>query len=75
MLAASLIAVLYVWKVVEAAWFRPLPEPHRGVREAPLALLAPTWVLVAANVWFGVDTRFTAGLAARAADVLLGGTP
>ncbi len=74
-LAASLIAVMYVWKVVEAAWFRPLPPQHAGAREAPLGLLVPVWVLVAANVWFGVDTRFSAGLAARAAELVLGGTP
>ncbi len=74
-LAASLIAVMYVWKVVEAAWFRPLAAQHANVREAPLALLVPIWVLVAANVWFGVDTRFSAGLATRAAEFMLGGTP
>lgn len=74
-LLASLIAVVYVWKVIEAAWFRNLPAAHRDVREAPLSLLVPTWVLVAANLWFGVDTRFSAGLAARAAEWLLGATP
>jgi multicomponent Na+:H+ antiporter subunit D len=75
LLLTSLIAVIYVWKVVEAAWFRDLPAAHREVREAPLSLLVPTWLLVAANLWFGIDTRFSAGLAARAAEWLLGATP
>lgn len=70
-LAASLIAVMYIWKIVEAAWFRPLPERHANVAEAPLALLLPLWVLVAANFWFGVDTRASAGLARTAAEALL----
>lgn len=74
-LAASLIAVMYIWKVVEAAWFRELPEASADVREAPLSLLVPVWVLVAANIWFGIDTRFSAGLAARAAGWLLGTEP
>lgn len=71
LLLTSLIAVMYVWKVIEAAWFRELPPANQGVREVPLSLLAPTWVLVAANLWFGIDTRFSAGLAARAAEWLL----
>jgi multicomponent Na+:H+ antiporter subunit D len=74
-LATSLIAVMYVWRLVEAAWFRDLPEHRQNVEEAPLALLVPLWVLVAANLWFGVDTRFSAGVAARAAEALLGAGP
>lgn len=72
LLMTSLIAVMYVWKVVEAAWFRELPAANSNVQEAPLSLLVPTWVLVTANLWFGIDTRYSAGLAARAAEWLLG---
>jgi multicomponent Na+:H+ antiporter subunit D len=75
LLLTSLIAVAYVWRIVEAAWFRELPERNAGVREAPLTLLIPVWVLVAANFWFGLDTRFSAGIAARAAEALIGGSP
>ncbi len=75
MLITSLFAVMYVWKVIEVAWFRDLPESRADVREAPLSLLVPVWVLVAANVWFGIDTRFSAGVAARAAEALLGVAP
>lgn len=74
-LAASLIAVMYIWRVVESAWFRELPESRRDLEEAPLSLLVPVWLLVAANIWFGIDTRFSAGLAARAAGFLLGAEP
>ncbi len=74
-LAASLIAVMYVWKVIEAAWFRELPESHSDIGEAPLSLLIPTWLLVAANIWFGIDTRVSAGLAEKAAALLLGVAP
>jgi multicomponent Na+:H+ antiporter subunit D len=75
LLLTSLIAVAYVWRLVEAAWFRDLPERNAQVREAPLGMLIPLWVLVAANIWFGLDTRFSAGVAARAAEALLGGGP
>jgi multicomponent Na+:H+ antiporter subunit D len=70
-LLGSLLALVYVWKVVEVAYFQPPPDGP-GVREAPLSLLIPTWVLVAANLWFGVDAKATAGVAMRAAQMLLG---
>ena len=35
-----------------------------------LLLLAPTWVLVFANIYFGLDTELTVGVAERAAQVL-----
>jgi multicomponent Na+:H+ antiporter subunit D len=71
--ASSLISLVYIGRVVEAAWFR---EPGRAlaeVREAPLEMLAPIWLLAAASVYFGIDTEFTAGLAAKAATTLLAG--
>ena len=71
-LLGSLIAAAYVWKVVEAAYFRPAPN-GRTPGEAPLGLLVPTWALVAANLYFGLDARWTAGMAVRAAEALLGG--
>jgi multicomponent Na+:H+ antiporter subunit D len=71
--ASSLLAVAYVWRVVEIAYFR---GPARdGVREAPWSLLLPTWVLVLANFWLGVDTRVTVGLATQAAQALIGAAP
>jgi multicomponent Na+:H+ antiporter subunit D len=73
-LIGSLLAVVYVWKVVEVAYFRPAPE-GRGIQEAPLSLLIPTWVLVAANLWFGIDAKLTSGVAIRAAQSLLGVGP
>lgn len=68
----SMMAVVYIWRVVEAAWFKEPPADREPVAEAPLSLLAPLWVLVAANFYFGIDTRLTVGTAARAAEVLLG---
>ncbi|GAA4854310.1 monovalent cation/H+ antiporter subunit D family protein [Luteimonas vadosa] len=68
----SLMAVVYVWRVVEAAWFKAPPADREAVAEAPLRLLVPLWVLVAANFYFGIDTRLTVGTATHAAQVLLG---
>jgi len=71
----SLMAVYYVWRVIEAAWFSTAPETRPPVSEAPLSLLIPLYVLVAANFWFGIDTRLSVGGAEAAARALLGGSP
>jgi multicomponent Na+:H+ antiporter subunit D len=69
-LAGSLIAVVYVWRFVEVAYFRaPGPAaPREG--EAPLSMLVPAWLLVAACVYFGIDTSFNIGYARSAAEFL-----
>ena len=71
-LLSSLLAIVYVWRVVEVAYFRDPPTNHPKVTEAPLSLLVPTWILVLANIYFGVDTTLTVGVADTAAKVLLG---
>lgn len=70
-LSSSLLAVIYVWRIIEVAYLRPLPEGAK-VEEAPLSLLIPTWALVLANVYFGIDTRLSVGVAETAARALLG---
>lgn len=72
-LVSSLLALVYVWRVVEVAYLREPDEGAAAVREAPLAMLAPMWLLVLASLYFGVDTAVTTEVAARAATVLLRG--
>ena len=74
-LLSSLLALVYVWRVVEVAYFQPIPEGAPEVREAPLGLLGPIWILTAAILWFGVFTTDTAGVAEKAAARLLGAAP
>lgn len=71
-LVSSLIALIYVWRVVEVMIFQPASPAHRDVREAPLGMLIPTWLLVLANVYFGLDASFTSEMAHRGAQALLG---
>ncbi len=70
-LAASLLAVIYVWRVVEAAYFKPAPAGREAVAEAPLSMVIPTWILIGASIYFGVHTDLTVGVAGRAAVSLL----
>ena len=73
-LIGSLLAATYVWKVIEVAYFRA-PPSGQGGGEAPLSLLVPTWVLVMATFYFGIDAKLTAGVAVHAAELLLGVAP
>lgn len=70
---SSLIAVVYIGRFVEIAYFR---EPSKAVadgRVPPPEMIAVTWVLTAATVYFGLDADLTAGLAFEAAESLIEG--
>ncbi len=71
-LLTSLMALVYIWRVVEVAYFREFQgEGEPG--EAPWMLLWPTWVLVILNLYFGIDAGRTVGIARQAAEVLMAG--
>ena len=72
-LFSSLLAVIYMWRVIEVAYFRERPAGAAAIGEAPLAMLVPMWLLVGANVYFGIDTDLTVGTARAAAELLMGG--
>ncbi len=71
--AGSLLALVYVWRVVEAAYFLEPEDGVREVAEAPLAMLLPTLTLAAACIYFGLHTSVTVDVARIAALSLLGG--
>lgn len=72
-LVGSLLSVIYIWKVVEAAYFKPAMAERAPVKEAPLSLLVPIWILVLANVYFGIDTSFSVTTTQQIAQQLLHG--
>ena len=70
---SSLIALVYVGRILEVAWMR---EPSPQIAHAcdpPLSMLLPLLVLAIATVYFGFDTEWTAGIAGTASKALLGG--
>ena len=73
-LLGSLLAVVYIWRVVEVAYFRKPPAPA-GVTEAPLLMHVPMWILIAATLYFGISTSLTVGVARQAAGWLMGIDP
>ena len=72
---ASMLAVAYVWRVIEVVYFRPAPAAGpgaEGARDPAPEMLIPIWLLIAAAVYFGIDSSATTGVAGRAAGLLLG---
>jgi multicomponent Na+:H+ antiporter subunit D len=70
--ASSLLALAYVWRFVEAAYFREPRSDIDPTAKVPLSMAVPAAALVAATVYFGLDTSFTVGSATQAAAALLG---
>ncbi len=71
----SLMALIYIWRVVEAAYFK---APEKGVaplREAPPMLLAVTWAAALANLYFGLVPSLPISLSSAAAEILLRHVP
>jgi multicomponent Na+:H+ antiporter subunit D len=72
MLLSSLLALVYVWRVVETLYFSDPSERAKHASEAPASMLIPTYVVIAGTVVFGCWTVYSAGLANKAAMALLG---
>ena len=73
LVASSFISIIYIGRVVEVTWFRPVGKELAAIKEPPISMLLPTVILVAVTIYFGFDTTVTAGVADRAAEALLGG--
>lgn len=74
LVVTSLMAVVYVGRVLEIAWFRTATPGTVAARasEAPIAMLIPLWLLALANLWFGIHTTIPVDIARVAAAGLLG---
>lgn len=71
--ASSLIALLYIGRAVEVAYFRPVSQAVAHAKDPPLMMLVPMLALTFASVYFGIDTELSAGVASRIAELLIGG--
>jgi multicomponent Na+:H+ antiporter subunit D len=70
---SSVLAVIYMGRVLEAVFFQAPLNPNKRQKEAPLIILLPLWVLVLVNLWIGLNGRFLFGLTDGAAASLFGG--
>jgi multicomponent Na+:H+ antiporter subunit D len=70
---SSLIALVYIGRVLEVVWLREPTPAIANASDPPLSMLLPMMVLAAATIYFGIDTEWTAGIAGTAAKALIGG--
>lgn len=68
---SSLIAVIYVWRLVERMYFRPAIDTTPLVA-APIMMRMAMWLALGASVYFGLDTRYSVSVAEAASLALLG---
>jgi multicomponent Na+:H+ antiporter subunit D len=71
-LVSSLLALIYIWRVVEAAYFNVPGAAMHKVKEAPASMLIPVWLLIGVNLYVGSDASLIFSMAQQAADTLIG---
>ncbi len=69
----SILAIIYIGRIIEQAYFQPVPELKGkpvARNEAPYTMLIPLWILALSTLVFGVNAEWTTSLAQSAAHVL-----
>lgn len=72
-LIGGMLALIYVWRLVEIIWLKAPRDPKQQLKEAPLTMLIPMWILIGLSIAFGIDATWTAESARAAAHVILEG--
>jgi multicomponent Na+:H+ antiporter subunit D len=67
---SSLLALVYVGRVLELVWMREPPAGNRAA-DPPASMLAPIMLLAGASIYLGFDTDWTVGIADAVAKSLL----
>ncbi len=67
----SVLALIYVWRVVEAIYFQE-PEEEKEVTEAPFSMVWCTWILIGLSLIVGLWATLPEEAARSAAQAMLG---
>ncbi|HBM84237.1 MAG TPA: cation:proton antiporter [Halieaceae bacterium] len=70
---SSLMAVVYLWKFVETAYYGTPPDGDVSAMEVPLPLRLLIWSAALANIYFGLSPGLPIALAESGTGTLLGG--
>ena len=71
-IAATLLAIIYVWRLVEIAYFTNPSNGNVSVTAASWPTLLSLWILAGSCLVFGLATNLTVGVSRLAARMLLG---
>lgn len=69
--ASSILAVVYMGRVLQAVFFQAPANPRKVRGEAPLLLLVPLWFLALLNLWIGLQANWVIDLTDAAASAAL----
>jgi len=72
-LVASILTLIYVGRVIEVAYFKPVPE-GRTRQKVPLTMIVALWIFALSNIYFGFETDISLGLSSLAVNQLIGVT-
>ena len=72
LMLSSLMVVVYMGRVIEAAYFKPRPAGAPVLADPPPSMILMSWVMIIACVVLGVYTDLTVGVAGDAAAALIG---
>lgn len=72
-LVSSLMAVVYIWRIVEALYFKAPIEGDVPASEAPIQLLLITGLVALLNIYFGLFPQVPLELSNSAATLLIEG--
>lgn len=69
--ASSLVAIIYIWRVVEALYFGHHKEAYDQVVEAPASMVVPLWLLAIIVLLLGIDTTLNVNIAQTITEYLM----
>ncbi len=69
--ASSLLAAVYVGRLIYTMVLEQPPENAPAIKEAPHAMRVALWIMVIANIYFFFFTDLTVGVATQAAEALM----
>ena len=68
---SSILAVVYMGRIMQAIFFEAPANPRKVRREAPMLLLLPLWVLTFLNLYIGIQADWVIDLTNAAAQAVL----
>ncbi len=71
-LVSSLMAVVYIWRIVETLYFSDSAKGDIAVAEAPYPMVLVTWLVALLNIGFGLFPTMPLTLANASAALLMG---
>ncbi len=73
-LIASVLTVIYVGRVIEVAYFRPVIDKEEQPK-VPVTMTVALWVFALSNIYFGLDSDISMGISTQAVNQLIGVRP